>query len=80
MSETRVIIEKADGTGQASVLLNDFRKHYPDVKYKVLGDESPADFVVTGVPTPKPARKRPSAKKAAPVAAPVIASVPEPES
>lgn len=46
---SNVIIETKDGA-LYSVVESDFKKHYPDVAYKVIGDETPADFVVTGVP------------------------------
>jgi len=64
---TNVIIETKDGA-QYSVVESAFKKHYPDVKYKVLGEENPTAFAVVGVPKPKAPRKRPAAKK---VAAPV---------
>lgn len=70
-----VIIETTDGA-QYSVVEADFKKHYPDVAYKVIGDETPADFVVTGVPRPvKRAgarRKTSKASKPAIVAQPVV--------
>jgi hypothetical protein len=47
-----VIIETETGA-QYSVVESEFKKHYPDVKYKVLGEEKPSDFVVTGIPAPK---------------------------
>jgi len=71
-----VIIETSDGR-QFSVVEADFKKHYPDTKYKVLGAESDDSFAVVGVPKPKAPRKRPAAKKV--VAAPKPAAEPEGE-
>jgi hypothetical protein len=64
---SNVIIETSDGA-QYSVVERDFKKHYPDVKYKVVGEETPADFLVTGVPQPKAKRSHARKKAAAPIA------------
>lgn len=65
MTETYVIIEKEDGA-QASVIESEFQKHYPDVKYRVLGEETPAAFSAD-VPKPKKDRPKPTAKTGAPL-------------
>jgi hypothetical protein len=62
-----VIIETESGA-QYSVVESDFKKHYPDTKYKVVGEETPADFLVTGVPQPKVKRSHARKKAAAPIA------------
>lgn len=55
-----VVIEKEDGS-QASVIESEFQKHYPDVKYKVLGPETPEAFTAD-VPKPKKDRAKPTSK------------------
>lgn len=77
MADTSVIIETSDGA-QYSVVERQFKKHYPHVKYKVIGEETPGDFVVTGVPAPKAKRSHARRKAAASIAAPVSESVVEP--
>lgn len=69
-----VIIETADGA-QYSVVESAFRKHYPGVKYKVLGPETPEAFAAD-VPKPKAKRSHARKKAAAPIAPPKAA---EPE-
>lgn len=64
-----VLIETADGA-QYSVVEADYKRHYPDTKYTVIGEETDAAFEVVGVPKPKAPRKRPAAKKTAPKPAP----------
>ncbi len=58
-----VIIQKSDGA-QASVDEAEFKRHYPDVKYKVVGDEGTTAFELAGIETPKAARPAPRAKDA----------------
>ncbi len=77
MADKYVIIEKRDGS-QASVIESDFKRHYPDEKYKVIGPETVGAFTVTGVPQPKAARPRPKAKAAkrlAPTISPLATDV-----
>ena len=68
-----VIIETETGA-QYSVVESEFKKHYPDVKYKVLGAETPEAFIAD---VPKPKRTGSAhVKKLA--AKPKAAAAPEP--
>lgn len=74
----RVLIRKADGS-EASVIEADFKKHYPDESYKVIGKESDQAFALQGVPAPRAARRAPRAKGKKAAAARPVARIPEPE-
>ncbi len=71
-----IIIEHPDGRRYGTT--SEGFKRLKDTDYDgftVVGDEVPADFIVTGVPEPKRARRRPAAKRAAaPAAAPIASS------
>lgn len=70
-----VIIETEDGANY-SVDEAQFKRHYPDRKYKVLGAETDGSFALAGIPRQKRTRSKPKAKGTAPKATP-IASEPE---
>jgi hypothetical protein len=63
VADNRVIIEKADGS-QASVIEAEFQQHYPDVAYKVLGEETDASFEPVGIPKQRAPRRAPRPKVA----------------
>jgi hypothetical protein len=78
VSDERVIIRHADGR-EYSVTPEVHAALYPD--FEEIGPETPASFVVSGIPKPKRDRKKPAAKNAAPIAQPepVAEPVVEPE-
>lgn len=57
-----VIIEHADGR-RYSVAPSAHKALYPD--FEVVGTETPADFIVTGIPKPPRKASRPVRRKAA---------------
>jgi hypothetical protein len=63
-----VIIETSEGA-QYSVVEADFAKHYPDVKYKVLGDETPSAFIAD---VPRPAKRAGARRKTTKVSKPAV--------
>lgn len=56
------IIRRKDTGAEHSVDEAAFRKHYPDVAYEVIGEESGDAFVLTGVPMQRAARRAVRAK------------------
>ncbi|MHB8398434.1 MAG: hypothetical protein ACYDCI_05795 [Candidatus Limnocylindrales bacterium] len=65
MSEHRVIIEHPDGR-RYSVTPAAHRDLYEADGFAVVGEETPADFIATGIPAPKRPRRRPTPKRVAP--------------
>jgi len=63
MADKSVLIRRIADGAEFSVVEADYKKHYPDEKYKVIGEENDTAFELVGVPTPKAARRTPKAKR-----------------